>query len=174
MKDIFSRLISGRYSCRAYSPEVPAEEKIDYILEAARLAPSACNRQPWRFIVIPPTDAEGRRAVAAAYSREWIATAPYYIVVCGVPAEGWVRPFDNHSHIDVDASIATEHMCLAATAEGLATCWVCNFDPAVLAEGLGLDAELVPIVILPVGYPAEGSKVPAKTRKASEDIIIRR
>lgn len=170
--EIFAGIVAQRYSCRAYSPETVSDRALAYILEQVRLAPSACNRQPWRMMIIGPDDAEGRAAVIASYEREWIKTAPVYVVMLGVPAEGWVRPFDNHSHIDVDLSIATEHLCLAATACGLGTCWVCNFDPAKLREGLHLDDSLVPVVIVPLGHPAEGSTVPEKKRKPLSDILI--
>ena len=170
----FLGLAAARYSCRSYSSRQPEAEKIDYILEAARLAPSACNRQPWRFIVIGSEDEEGRNAILKSYNREWIASAPVYIVICGVPSEGWVRACDNHSHIDVDTSIATEHMCLAATDCGLATCWICNFYPKTLAEDLHLSDDIVPIAILPVGYAAEGSPVPTKQRRKLDEIVIRR
>lgn len=170
----FIDLVSVRYSCRAYADrEVPAAE-LDYILEAARLAPSACNRQPWRFVVVEKGDVDGRKAVIDSYNREWIASAPMFIIVCGVPSEGWVRRYDEHSHIDVDTSIATEHICLAAADRGLGTCWVCNFEPAVLRAGLGLDETLVPIAIIPLGYPADDAKVPAKQRKTIDEIVIRR
>ena len=171
---LFLDLVAARYSCRAYADrEVPAPE-LDYILEAARLAPSACNRQPWRFVIIEKGDVAGRKAVIDSYNREWIASAPMFIVVCGVSSEGWVRRCDEHSHIDVDASIATEHICLAAADRGLGTCWVCNFEPDVLRAGLGLDDSLVPVAIIPLGYPADDAKVPAKQRKDINEIVIRR
>ncbi len=167
----FNETLSQRYSCRDYSDRPVDRRLLGEILEAARLAPSACNRQPWRFIVIDrPDDTAGREAVTAAYGRPWIATAPAYIIACGLPAEGWTRPFDEHSHIDVDIAIAVEHLCLSATEHGLATCWVCNFDPAVLRGKLGLDDKLTPVAILPVGYPAS-DKIPAKNRKQPEEII---
>lgn len=172
--DIFAGIVSGRYSCRAYSSEVVSDADLAYILEQVRLAPSACNRQPWRIMVIGPDDTEGRNAVIGSYAREWIQTAPVYIVMLGVPAEGWVRPFDSHSHIDVDVSIATEHLCLAAAALNLGTCWVCNFDPAKLREGLKLDDSLVPVAIVPLGHPAEGVAAPEKKRKELSEIIIKR
>ena len=167
-------LAQQRYSCRSYSPAPVPEDALMAVLDVARLAPSACNRQPWRFIVIGSEDEEGRNAILKSYNREWIASAPVYIVICGVPSEGWVRACDNHSHIDVDTSIATEHMCLAATDCGLATCWICNFDPKTLAEDLHLSDDIVPIAILPVGYAAEGSPVPTKQRRKLDEIVIRR
>lgn len=170
----FEKTVRERFSCRAYSPEIPADELIDAVLEDARLAPSACNRQPWRFIVISHGDAAGRKAVAEAYAREWIASAPTYIVVCGCPDEAWVRPFDGKNHLDIDLAIATEHICLSATAHGLGTCWVCHFDPDVLCRGLDLDSTLVPMAIVPIGFPAQGTVAPEKKRKSLTDIVIRR
>ena len=171
MKD-FENTIRKRYSCRAYTPDVPSGDIIDAVLDDCRLAPSACNRQPWRFIVV--SDEEGKAALRNAYSRPWFASAPMYIVVCAVPGEAWVRPEDSKNHADVDASIATEHLCLSATAHGLATCWVCNFEPTLLREGLSIDAALEPIAIIPIGYAAPEAKAPQKVRKALNDIVIRR
>ncbi len=173
-KDIFAKIVASRYSCRCYSSEPVAESDIDWILEQVRLAPSACNRQPWRIALVRPGDEAGRAAVAAAYNREWVRTAPYYIIMCGTPAEAWVRPADGHNHTDVDVAIATEHLCLAAAAIGLGTCWICNFEPDKLSEGLGLDAGTVPVAIIPVGHPAEGAVTPEKKRKPIDEILIER
>ncbi len=170
----FEDIVRGRYSCRAYSAEVPSEEQIKAVLEDARLAPSACNRQPWRFLVIGPDDSEGRKALLDSYQRDWLAPAQTFIVVCGVPSEAWVRPYDGKSHLDIDVAIATEHICLSATAHGLGTCWVCHFDPEKLVKGLSLPDEFVPMVIVPIGYAAEGSKVPVKQRKSLDEIVLNR
>lgn len=170
--DVFASTVASRYSCRAYSSAAVSDEDMAYILEQIRLAPSACNRQPWRIMVIGPDDAAGREAVAAAYDREWVRTAPYYIIMLGVPAEAWTRAADGHNHVDVDVAIATEHLCLAAEALGLGTCWVCNFDPARLSADLGLAEGLVPVAIVPLGHPAEGVTAPEKKRKSLDDILI--
>lgn len=172
MENTFLPLADRRYSCRRYSAEVVSQADLDYILECARIAPSACNRQPWRLALV--TSERGRDAVAASYDRDWIRTAPMHIVVLGDPAEGWTRSCDGHSHIDVDCSIIAEHICLAASDRGLGTCWVCNFDPEKLKEGLDVPAGLVPVVILPIGHPAEGACERHKVRKSIDEIIIRR
>lgn len=164
----FNELSLKRFSCRKYTEEIPSRDVITQLLQQTSLAPSACNKQPWHFIVITPEDAAGRKAVIDSYSRQWIETAPYYIIMCGVPAQAWVRPHDGKNHVDVDVSIATEHLCLAAADMGLGTCWVCNFDPAVLTAGLELPEELVPVAIVPVGFPA--TEAPAKTRKDLNEI----
>ena len=168
----FDTLCAARFSCRSYSDRAVSDELLTAVLEDARLAPSACNRQPWRFVVVEGEEA--RKAVVASYDRAWFASAPLYIIMCGVPAEGWVRPDDGKNHTDIDVAIATEHLCLAAEAHGLGTCWVCNFKPEVLAEGLALPEGLVPVAILPLGYPAEGVKAPAKVRRPLDETIIRR
>ncbi|MDE6612385.1 MAG: nitroreductase family protein, partial [Muribaculaceae bacterium] len=81
---------------------------------------------------------------------------------------------DSKNHADIDASIATEHLCLSATAHGLATCWVCNFEPELLRSGLDIPSELVPLAIIPLGFAADNSKAPEKVRKPLNDIVIRR
>lgn len=173
-KNAFANLVAARYSCRDYSSTPVSDADIAYLLEQVRLAPSACNRQPWRIMVIGPDDEAGRHAIAEAYNREWIRTAPCYIVMCGVADEAWVRPDDGHNHMDVDVSIATEHLCLAAAAIGLGSCWVCNFNPALLRRGLALDPSLTPVAIVPIGHPAGGFDTPEKKRKPLADIIISR
>ena len=86
----FLELVKQRYSARDYLPKAVEQAKIDYILECARLAPSAVNRQPWRFIVVQSADA--RRAVQQCYARDWFAQAPLYLVIYAKYSEAWVRP----------------------------------------------------------------------------------
>lgn len=172
MSKSFLELCAERYSCRSYKPEMPTEESLAAVLEAARLAPSATNRQPWRLVLIKADDLKGREAIVAAYPREWVATAPYFIVVCGVPCDAWVRPYDGKNHIYVDVAIITEHICLAAADQGLGSCWICNFDPARLTVDLELPQGVVPMVIVPLGYPAIAAT--EKKRKALEEILIQR
>ncbi|MDE6196531.1 MAG: nitroreductase family protein [Muribaculaceae bacterium] len=165
------KIMAERFSCRKYSTYVPTREELTALLEAARIAPSACNRQPWHFTVVGADDADGRSAVAASYERDWVTTAPVYIIISGNSDNAWVRPFDSHNHVDVDAAIATEHICLKATELGLATCWICNFDPAALTSRMTFPEGFHPIVILPVGRPAEGTVIPAKTRKPLSETV---
>ncbi len=163
-------LMRARYSCRNYdTTRRPSREEIDKVLEAARIAPSACNRQPWIFLVVE--NEEGREAVIRSYERQWIRTAPVFIIALGDHSEAWHRGYDNKDHTDVDVSIAVEHMCMAATALGLGSCWVCNFDAEDIRRDFDIPAELEPVAILPLGYPAEGSTVPAKTRKDADSVI---
>lgn len=164
-------LTHRRYSCRNYSTAIPSADVVEAILDSARFAPSACNRQPWRVMVIGPDDKEGREAIFASYERPWVQTAPYFLIICGVPAEAWVRPYDGKCHLDIDVAILTEHICLEAADAGLDTCWICNFDPAVLTKGIEFPDGVEPMVILPLGYSAS-AEIPDKKRKALNDIVI--
>lgn len=174
----FSNLVAARHSCRSYDIDRPVESAlIRAIVDAARLAPSAVNRQPWHFIAITtdPECAEARRAVLDVYDRKWLATAPAMIVCCENHNEAWHRGADGRDHADIDIAIATEHICLAATALGLGSCWICNFDPKPLAAALGLPEGVEPAVIVPIGYPsataADGEFRPATKRKPLDEIL---
>ena len=105
------------------------------------------------------------------YKREWLREAPLYIVICGNKAQSWKRRADGHDHADIDAAIATEHICLAATEQGLGSCWVCNFDVARCSEILGIEGDLYPVAILPIGYATD--EPTEKKRKSLEEIVSR-
>lgn len=162
-------LARDRFSCRAYSQRPVEKDTLLAVLDVARLAPSACNKQPWLFLIADSD--ELRNAIFDSYNREWIRTAPEFIVACGVHDEAWHRGCDGKDHTDVDLSIAIEHICLAATAMELATCWVCNFDPAKISEAFNLPEGVEPIAIIPIGYPAEGTEIPEKKRKSLDEIV---
>ncbi|MDE5668654.1 MAG: nitroreductase family protein [Duncaniella sp.] len=164
-------LAQQRYSCRSYAATPVPEDVLMAILDVTRLAPSACNRQPWLFIIADSDDE--REAVARSYQRDWIKSAPVYIIACGLHDKAWHRPADGKDHTDVDVSIAVEHLCLAATSMHLATCWVCNFDQQIIREAFRLPDNMEPIAIIPLGYPAEGSQIPDKNRLHLADIVRR-
>ena len=169
MKQTFHDIVANRYSCRHYSQEPVSQEQILEILECARLAPSACNRQPWKFMVI--TAPEELSAVHASYNRDWIKEAPVAIIVLGNRNEAWHRSYDEYDATDIDIAITTEHICLAATSMGLGTCWICNFDPIILRTGMNIPEEWEPLAIIPVGNPAEDIAIPEKKRKNNDEII---
>lgn len=146
----FLDLAKHRYSSRKYKDKEIEQEKLDYVLEAGRIAPSANNAQPWVFIVIKGKNKDKLRA---CYHREWFNFAPVYIVICGNHEQSWKRAADGKDHCDIDVSIATDHMTLAATQKGLATCWVCNFDKNMVVDLLKLPEHIEPIAILPLAYP---------------------
>lgn len=162
------KTIAARRSIRKYKAEPVAEEKLARILEAARIAPSAGNRQPWHFIVI--TDPEVKRRLKEAYDREWFHTAPVIICACGEPSVSWTRK-DGRDYKDVDVAISFDHLVLAATAEGLGTCWIGAFEPGVVREVLGIPEGIEPIVLTPLGYPDEAPE--ARERKTFEQFVYR-
>ena len=158
-------LIKRRYSCRSYKPKRVENEKLDYIMECVRFAPSAVNKQPWMFRIL--SSEEDRKKICQCYNREWFATAPVVIIASILHDEEWVRSDGKH-HGNIDIAIAVEHLCLAATEQGLATCWVCNFDAALCKELFALPESEEPAVIIPIGYAADELK--EKKRKSIEDI----
>lgn len=164
----FLELVKQRRSVRAYLPREVEPEKIDYLLECGRLAPSACNRQPWQLVVV--RDEQRLQALHAAYDREWFRQAPVAIVVCIDDSQAWTRPCDGRSHGDVDAAIVAEHLVLAAAEQGLGCCWICAFDPERCAQALGIETPLRPVAILPIGYPAPAPETP-KNRKTISEIV---
>ena len=113
----FLELSKQRYSARNYSSDMIEQEKLYYILECARFAPSAVNYQPWHFFIVKSDNQ--KLLVQQSYPREWFTEAPLYIVVCADSSISWVRKSDNKNHSDIDAAIATEHICLAAAEQGL-------------------------------------------------------
>lgn len=165
----FYDLVSARYSCRAYTSAPVSRDMILAVLDAARLAPSACNRQPWRFVVLD--DEATRSKVLEAYPRDWARMAPVLIVACGEHSEAWHRGCDGKDHTDVDVAIAVEHICLAASSLGLGTCWICNFDPQPVRDALNLPDGLEPIALIPVGYPDPAAPVAPKKRKPFDETV---
>ncbi len=165
----FQELINKRYSVRAYKQDPVEEDKLARILEAARLAPTAANRQAFRIIVVPT---KGREAdLRRVYGRDWFTQAPLVLAVCAVPGESWVRRADGWNAAEVDATIAMTHIVLAAAEEGLGTCWIAAFDPGAAREVLGLPADVVPSAFTPLGYAAD-SPAPKKRRPLAE--LVRR
>lgn len=162
----FMELVRNRYSCRAYKALDVEKEKLDYMMECVRLAPSAVNKQPWRFRIV--SSEEEKAKMQQCYNREWFRTAPLYVIASVQHDEEWVRADGKH-HGDIDIAIAVEHLCLAATEQGLATCWVCNFDAVLCKELFALSENEEPAVIIPVGYAADEPK--EKARKAINEIV---
>ena len=160
-------LVKRRYSCRDYKPTGVEQEKLDYIMECVRFAPSAVNKQPWKFRII--SKEEDRKKLCKCYRREWLATAPVIIIASVLHDEEWVR-FDGKHHGDIDIAIAVEHLCLAATEQELATCWVCNFDAVLCKELFALSENEEAAVLIPIGYPVDEPK--EKKRKAIGEILV--
>lgn len=167
----FTELIRTRESVRNYDPGTPVpEEVLKRILEAGRLAPSACNYQPWKFLLISsPSMLE---KVRACYHREWFKEAPHVLVVTGLKDQAWKRTYDGYNSVETDAAIALTHIILAAENEGVATCWIAAYDPEMLKKALNIGKNQIIFGITPLGYPKKGyQKSGLKKRKALEEIV---
>jgi len=159
--------IRKRRSIRLYERKPVNEEKLNRVLEAGRLAPSADNRQPWRFVVV--TDDKIKEKLRAAYDEEWFVSAPVIIVGCAVPEEAWVR-MDGQEYWMVDVAIAMQNMILTATELGLGTCWIADFDEEAARKALKLPLGVRVVAMTPLGYPAE-EKRPVGNRKPLSEIV---
>lgn len=162
----FADLIRNRYSVRAYKPDAVEEEKLQQVLEAARLAPTAANRQPFQVIVIHTAGQE--KELSRIYRSKWFVQAPLVLAVCGLHQQAWTRA-DGKDYADVDVAIVADHLILAATNLGLGTCWIGAFDPDAARQVLGLPEDVEPIVFTPLGYPADQAS--RKRRKPLADLV---
>jgi len=167
----FYQLIEERESIRNYDPGRPVDaEVLKRILNAGRIAPSAANRQPWRFLLI--SSPEMLAKVHGCYAREWFREAPHLLVVVGKRDEAWTREGDGYNSIETDLTIAIDHMVLAAECEGVGTCWIEAYDPGILRDALGLKENEVVFSITPLGYPKKGfEKRGNKERKGFEEVV---
>ncbi len=165
----FLELAAKRYSCRAYRPDPVPETLLHPVLDAARLAPTACNLQPFRIYVIPSAGNEA--ALARVYGPAWVSQAPLVLVVCALPGQAWSRR-DGVNYAVVDATIAMDHLILAATELGLGTCWIAAFDPPALRELLSLPPDLEPVALTPLGFPA--ALPPPKQRRPLGELVVDR
>ncbi|MFC1987180.1 nitroreductase family protein [Chloroflexota bacterium] len=162
----FLKLAKQRYSVRAYKFNPVEEDKLNQVLEAARLAPTASNRQPFQLIVIHT--AGKQEELSRIYPRPWFVQAPIVICACGTPDQAWVRR-DSKNYCDVDVTIAMDHLILAAADLGLGTCWIAAFDPVAAREVLGLPDGVEPIAFTPLGYPDDQPR--EKMRKSITELV---
>jgi nitroreductase len=162
----FKNLITQRYSVRAYKPDPVEDDKLQQVLEAARMAPTAANRQPFQLIVIHTQTRE--QELLKIYNRQWFTQAPIIICGVGLKNKAWTR-YDHTNYFQVDVAIAMDHLILAATELGLGTCWIAAFNPDEAREVLGLPGEAEPVVFTPLGYPVDKPK--EKERKPLSKLV---
>ncbi len=143
----FLKLAKKRYACRKYLSRQVEPEKLELILEAGRVAPTGANRQPQRLVVVQSK--EGMERLARC-TRDF--GAPTAVIVCADTSEAWTRKYDGKNISDIDASIVTDHMMLAAASLGLDTLWICMFKPEAVREEFALPANVEPVNILLIGY----------------------
>jgi len=162
----FSELILHRYSVRAYHSDPVEPEKLNAILEAGRMAPTASNRQAFGIIVARPgADPE---AFQRLYHREWMLQAPYLICICTLPEQAW-KNVEAKNYADVDAAIVLDHMVLQAAELGFGTCIIADFNPPVARELFRLPEGVEPVLMFSLGYPADQPK--PKMRKALSSLV---
>lgn len=166
----FLTLAKTRYSTRKYQERPVEQEKLMAILEAGRIAPTACNYQPQRVLVIREQEGLQKLSEVANFFH-----APLAIVVCVNHSETWKRAFDDKDVADIDATIVTDHMILQATALGLQSVWICKFDAAKMRELFHIPENIEPVNILAIGYEA-GEGKPADRhdtlRKPLEETVV--
>jgi len=157
--------IKARRSIRAYLPEQIKDEELNLILEAARLAPSASNYQPWKFIVV--RDKEMKRKMAeACCSQDFVGEADTIIVGLGLRSHKFRNGYPSNA---VDVTIAFEHMVLEATELGIGTCWIAAFEPGKVKKLLDIPEEIEVASVITFGYPAETP--PPRERKPLSEIV---
>ena len=153
----FLEIAKSRYSVRDYTSQKVEQEKLNKILYAAHVAPTAANLQPVRLIVVQ--EDEGLNKIGKAAN---LYGAPLAIIVCSDNSKAWTRPFDRKQTVDIDASILTDHMMMEATELGLGSVWVCYFKPDVIKQEFQLPDTLEPINILAIGYSNESPADPER------------
>ncbi len=167
----FFELINTRESIRDYDKDAKvSKETLLKIVDAGRIAPSASNKQPWKFLIV--SSVEMLEKVRHCYHKEWFKNAPHILVVVGDNSNSWIRKADNYNSIETDLTIAMDHMILAAEAEGVGTCWISAFDNIILRKALRLTDNEVVYNITPLGYPKKDFRKKAtKTRKHINEVV---
>lgn len=159
----FLDMVEGRTSCRNYRQDAVSNELINYCLEAARWSPSACNKQPWRFVIISNPDLRRQissDALLPGLPMPWVANAPVIVVICAyksIVTHLLAPVISGINYHLLDIGIAGEHFVLAAHEQGLGSCWIGWFNKKKTRKILGLPISLQPVALLTLGYPAEVS-----------------
>lgn len=166
----YSQLIRERYSVRKLSEQPVEESKVNAILEAARVSPTAVNKQPYRILVLRKKEDMEKLAECTPYT----FNAPMALIVCSKADEAWVRPYDNYNSHIIDASVIGTQIMLAIHDLGLGSTWVGHFDPAKVQELFNLPAGVEPVVVFPIGYLAPEAR-PAglhSKRRPLEEVVV--
>jgi nitroreductase len=162
----FLQLAQKRCSVRKFSKKPIEQDQLIKILEAARWAPSACNNQPWIFVVLK--DDNSKAKLKSVYNRDWFLTAPVIVAACCDRTKSWKRT-DGKEFGDIDVALAMDHLTLAAAEASIGTCWIGAFEFNEAKRVLALPAHIDPVAFTPLGYPQD--PVTEKRRKDLQDII---
>lgn len=150
----FEKVITERYSVRKFKEERLPQSVIEKILNAGHLAPTGCNFQPQRILVLNSDESIGKLKNCTKCH----FNAPTAMLICHNKNESWKRVYDGALSSPVDAAIVTTHMMLAAQNEGVGSCWVMHFDPEAMRENFNIPEGIEPLALLVMGYPAEDAK----------------
>jgi len=161
-------IIRTRRSVRKYKDDPVPEEVLARVLEAVRLAPSAKNLQPWKFIVVRDR-ATKRKLAKAAFDQYFMSDADIVIAACGFPEKAYPRQGRYMNSWPIDVTIAFEHLILQAEEEGLGTCWIGAFDEAEVKAVLGVPEEVRVLALTPLGRPDESPR--ERDRRPLEEIV---
>jgi len=162
----FYDVIEQRHSVRAYKADPIPRESLDKIAKAISAAPSACNKQPWNFRLV--LNEEVRAKICEVYTADWLKEAPAIIVALGNTEDCWNR-LEGSPITDIDMGIVMEHAVLAATAEGLGTCWICAYKVAEMNKALNIMAPWTVLAISPLGYP--NAQMGPRNRKSLDEVF---
>jgi len=167
----FYDVINTRRSIRRYLKKTIADDVLERVLEAARVAPSGGNAQPWRFVIVK--DEQKKKKIAhVCYEQDFVAQAPVVLVCCSVECSSGYEPWLDDAGWR-DTVIAIDHLILAARNEGLATCWVGAFYDKKVGKIVGVPADVNIAMVVPLGYPASKSAFKeTKERKSLKEICF--
>lgn len=164
----FIDVINERYSVRGYWDKEVEKEKLEYVLNAATVAPTGVNSQPFKVYVIDTK--KHKEALSKIYGAKWFVEAPYVLCVVAVVNEAWTRPWDQKNIADIDATIVMDHMILAARDVGLGTCYIGAFKKYEAHKFLNLKENEEPVLFTPLGY---GNAEPRETpRKELDEFVV--
>ena len=150
----FEKLITERYSVRNFKPEHVTDEDISKILNAGHVAPTGCNFQPQRILVLNTDESLEKLKKCTKCHFD----APCAMLVCYNEEESWKRPYDGALSAPVDAAIVTTHMMLEAHNIGVGSCWVMHFNPTAVREEFNIPDNVIPTALLVMGYPSDEAK----------------
>jgi nitroreductase len=166
----FIELVKERYSVRKFSDKKVEKEKLDLILEAGRIAPTACNYQPQRILVLDnDNDLSGLSLCMPFKFNQQLA-----LLICYDKTISWKRSFDGKDEGEIDAAIVTTHMMLQASELGIGSTWVGHFDPEKVKKTFNIPEHIVPVAILLMGHPADDAdpnKLHYERRDISQTIL---
>jgi nitroreductase len=145
--------IRQRRSVRSFSTQPIPDEVMQRMREAIRSAPSACNYQPWQFVLVEE-DRLRRQLAAASSDQVWMADAPVTVVACGFPDRAYQTMGGSGNSVEIDVAIALDHLTLAAVADHLGTCWIGAFSEATVKQLLGIPRNVKVVAMTPLGYPS--------------------